>query len=43
MAKGDMRAIKQLIKRYTDKRDWSMVQALFLDLGQMFEEEESNG
>lgn len=34
---NDERAIRRLIRRYTRKRDWEMVQALFLDLGQILE------
>lgn len=37
----DIRAIKRLIKRYTQKRDWEIVRALFYDLGQILEEQEN--
>lgn len=35
----DKRAIKRLIRRYTAKRDWDMVRALFTDLGLLMEAE----
>lgn len=38
--KEDVRAIRRLIKRYTKKRDWTMVWALFFDLGTLLEEVE---
>lgn len=36
---SEERSIRCLIRRYTKKRDWDMVRALFLDLGSIFEEE----
>lgn len=38
---ADERAIRRLIKRHTALRNWQRVADLFLDLGNLWEEEEA--